>query len=172
MILEAENRIGGRVYSIPFGTGYIDLGAQWCEGQGEGEGENVVFEMVKNHFEFGDNAIRHENTHCYTSDGHFVDQSKYAKVMNLSDSITSDWENMAKFNGSLGEFFEVNFRRGLDDEELEDVDKELADQIIDFSEKGVNSLYASESWFDVSAKIAGHAPIGNSSHTTKDRIRM
>jgi monoamine oxidase len=29
-ILEAEDRIGGRVYSIPFGSGYIDLGAQWC----------------------------------------------------------------------------------------------------------------------------------------------
>lgn len=28
-ILEAENRIGGRIESIRFGSGFIDLGAQW-----------------------------------------------------------------------------------------------------------------------------------------------
>lgn len=26
IILEAESRIGGRIHSIPYGTGYIDLG--------------------------------------------------------------------------------------------------------------------------------------------------
>jgi spermine oxidase len=28
-ILEAENRIGGRIETIPFASGYIDMGAQW-----------------------------------------------------------------------------------------------------------------------------------------------
>lgn len=30
-ILEAENRIGGRVHSVPFGGTTVDLGAQWVE---------------------------------------------------------------------------------------------------------------------------------------------
>jgi spermine oxidase len=28
-ILEAENRIGGRLYSTPFASNVVDLGAQW-----------------------------------------------------------------------------------------------------------------------------------------------
>lgn len=28
-ILEAENRIGGRVHTIPFASNVVDLGAQW-----------------------------------------------------------------------------------------------------------------------------------------------
>lgn len=28
-ILEAENRIGGRVCTVPFGDNVLDLGAQW-----------------------------------------------------------------------------------------------------------------------------------------------
>lgn len=29
VILEGENRIGGRIHTIPFGKNVIDLGAQW-----------------------------------------------------------------------------------------------------------------------------------------------
>lgn len=28
-ILEAENRIGGRIHTVPFGANVVDLGAQW-----------------------------------------------------------------------------------------------------------------------------------------------
>lgn len=30
VILEAENRMGGRVNTIPFGSNVVDMGAQWC----------------------------------------------------------------------------------------------------------------------------------------------
>ncbi|KAB0795403.1 hypothetical protein PPYR_12242 [Photinus pyralis] len=41
-ILEASNRIGGRIHSVQLGEHFIDLGAEWCHG------ENLVYEMVKN----------------------------------------------------------------------------------------------------------------------------
>lgn len=28
-ILEAENRIGGRINTVPFGSNVVDMGAQW-----------------------------------------------------------------------------------------------------------------------------------------------
>ncbi|CAG9566346.1 unnamed protein product [Danaus chrysippus] len=40
--LEAADRIGGRILSIPFGNKYLDLGAAWCHG----EKDNKVFEMA------------------------------------------------------------------------------------------------------------------------------
>ncbi|KAG4077866.1 hypothetical protein HA402_013800 [Bradysia odoriphaga] len=149
VVLEAENRIGGRVYSIPFGKGFVDLGAQWCQG----EKGNIVYEMVKDNFEFVDNGIGPDNSLVFTSDGKLVDQKKFGKLMNLSISIAEGRENQEKFNKSLGEFFELNYWNGFKDKDFEDVDKELADQVIDLCQRGMNSLYASESWFDVSSKF-------------------
>ncbi|XP_037035275.1 spermine oxidase-like isoform X2 [Bradysia coprophila] len=149
VVLEALDRIGGRVHSIPFGKGFVDLGAQWCQG----EQGNVVYELVKDHFEFGDIGIGSNTTHAYTSDGQLVDLSKYVKLMDLSETITSDYENMAKFNGSLGEFFDINFPNRV--KELGDIDEELVEQIKDLSQRQMNSLYSSESWFDISSLLSG-----------------
>lgn len=144
------------MHSIPFGKGYVDLGAQWCEG----DSGNVIYDMVKEHFQFGDNAIRYENSHSYVSDGKLADSIKFNKLMNLSDSIMYDYENLAKSNKSLGEFFAINYQEALKDEAYKDMDKELIDQVKDFSEKGMNSLYASDTWYDLSAKFIGEAPVG------------
>lgn len=42
-LLEASDRIGGRIRSVPYKNGYIDLGAQFIHGA---KG-NIVYEMVK-----------------------------------------------------------------------------------------------------------------------------
>ena len=35
VILEAEDRIGGRIHSIPFGDNWLEMGAEWIHGKGE-----------------------------------------------------------------------------------------------------------------------------------------
>jgi protoporphyrinogen oxidase len=35
VILEAENRVGGRIYTIPFNGHWLELGAQWIHGRGQ-----------------------------------------------------------------------------------------------------------------------------------------
>lgn len=172
MILEAENRIGGRVHSIPFGKGFVDMGAQWCQG----ERGNVVYELVKNHFQFGDTAIRSNNSYCLTSDGNEVDHQKCVKVLDLSEAISNDLENMAQFNESLGEFFEINYRKRLQNEAFQDVDEELANQISDLSEKETNTLYASETWFELSSKLNAVPFAGKitflHTHSTQERFDL
>lgn len=44
-MLEAGNRIGGRINTVPFASNVLDLGAQWVHG----ERFNVVWEMVRQH---------------------------------------------------------------------------------------------------------------------------
>ncbi|KAJ6636278.1 Peroxisomal N(1)-acetyl-spermine/spermidine oxidase [Pseudolycoriella hygida] len=162
VILEAQDRIGGRVYSIPFGKGFLDLGGQWCEG----EGGNVVYELVKPHFEFGDTGITPENDHCHTSDGIMLDQSICTNMLNMSMSILEDYKKMGKSNKSLGEYYEESYQN----KNSAAIDEEFADQIKDFNERQMNSLFASESWYDVSAKLAAHtAAEGNEQLTWKDR---
>lgn len=43
LILEAEDRVGGRVFTTDFGSGHVELGAQWCHGRNN----NAVFELVE-----------------------------------------------------------------------------------------------------------------------------
>lgn len=43
IVLEAEDRIGGRVNSVPFADSIVDLGPEWVDG----ESGNVVYEFVK-----------------------------------------------------------------------------------------------------------------------------
>lgn len=43
-LLEAENRIGGRIYTVPFASSVMDLGAQWVHG----DKGNIIWEMIKN----------------------------------------------------------------------------------------------------------------------------
>lgn len=43
LVLEAEPRPGGRIYSVKFGDGYVDLGAEFCHGRAG----NLVYELAK-----------------------------------------------------------------------------------------------------------------------------
>ncbi|KAH0813276.1 hypothetical protein GEV33_009516 [Tenebrio molitor] len=42
-VLEAENRVGGRINSVKFGDKFVDLGAEYCHGKKN----NIVYELVK-----------------------------------------------------------------------------------------------------------------------------
>ncbi|XP_014669383.1 PREDICTED: spermine oxidase-like [Priapulus caudatus] len=45
IILEAQDRIGGRIHSVPYGNGFIDFGAQWIHGQLG----NPVYRLAREH---------------------------------------------------------------------------------------------------------------------------
>lgn len=156
-ILEAENRIGGRVNSVPLGKGYIDLGAQWCQGQAG----NAVYDLVHKDFEFGDTYFSHEKSHFYTSNGTLTDREKCCRLTDLTESIMVDYENMKKFNKSFGEFIQAGYEEALRKKKFEDIDKELADEIRDLIHKETNTFYASETWFEISAQLNAYADAGN-----------
>lgn len=45
LVLEAESRTGGRIHTVNFGEGYVDLGAQYCHGKTG----NIVYELAKDY---------------------------------------------------------------------------------------------------------------------------
>lgn len=146
MILEAEDRVGGRVNSVPFGVGFIDLGAQWCHG----EKDNAVYEMVHEHFEFGDLGLNESTQTYFLSNGGSVDQGQCAKLYSLLQTKFAVAEESV--NGSIGQIVEDEYSKALNLLPEEDrFDKDLADQMLLLFHQQMNSFYASESWFDVSA---------------------
>lgn len=154
VILEAENRIGGRVHSIEFGEGKkIDMGAQWVQGQAG----NVIYEMTKDHVDFTSTTFRFEPS-CFFSNGELADQDQCMKLMALSEMILENVDEMKNFNGSLGEFFDQQYEIALNSDDYKDVDRKLAYMVRNVIESQQNGYFASTSWFDISAKLCAKYP--------------
>jgi spermine oxidase len=150
IILEAEDRIGGRIHSVPFGSGYIDLGAQWCHGQGK----NVIYELVNRYFSFGDTGFDNTDEIYYLSTGKPAVQKQCLKLAALGEKIMEEsFVEMEKFNGSLGEFFTVKYRQGINTTKYNTTTTELANQMLDYSHKATVADFASPTWFDISSKL-------------------
>lgn len=151
LILEAENRIGGRINSVEFGGDgkKIDLGGQWVSG----EFNNVIYEMTKKHFEFGSTSKKEI---FYLSNGKLADQQQCNKLMDLAYGILEEsYRDMMKYEGSLGEFFTSRYQRALDSDEYKDFDGQLADLIMENLHQKQNVHYASKNWFEISSKLKG-----------------
>jgi spermine oxidase len=149
IILEAENRFGGRVHSIPFSTGIIDLGGQWVQGQ---KG-NVIYELYKDVFEFGSSGFDEYPEFYLRSDGILPDQDKCSKLGNYAVSLILE-TNLLHQNTSFGQFFEEKFEEALlTNPEFIDIDPEIVDQVKRNARSKANSLFASETIDDVGTSI-------------------
>lgn len=150
ILLEAENRIGGRIQSVPQSNGYLDMGGQWCHGQKK----NVIYELVNKHFKFGESKFDEADEKFDVSNGQKADEKQCAKLRSLSELIMENsYSEMEIFNGSLGEFFTTNYKKRLQDKKFSDIPVELSSQMLDFFHKETNTFFACPNWFDVSARL-------------------
>lgn len=148
-ILEAENRIGGRIESVKFSDGFIDLGAQWCSG----EVGNSVYEMCRNEFDFGTTGFEEfENFTPITSNGREIDPQKLKRLYALRRKIEEMTEEMKSSTQTAGVFFEEKFFKALRTVEFSDIDDELRDMFLSLWHRQTNAIFAAESWYDLSAQ--------------------
>uniref|UniRef100_A0A182QD83 Amine oxidase n=1 Tax=Anopheles farauti TaxID=69004 RepID=A0A182QD83_9DIPT len=146
-ILEAENRIGGRIHTVPFGANVVDLGAQWCHG----EKGNVCYELGSRYNVFDSNSARYERFVLTRSNGEQIPKEQSEKLLGLIWSILETHKHeLTGFRGSLGAFIMAKFRALLETPEYADVNGETAYQVLEFFHKFENSIEASDSWFDTS----------------------
>lgn len=145
VILEAENRMGGRIQSVPFANGLIDLGAQWCHG----EKENVIYEMVNDHFSFGSLGAEDKGLVFALSNGQEANHENCSQLLSLLDSLF-ERSLEATRNESLGAFMTREYQKALETPKYSQIDKVLSDQMLVVYRKRMNSFYATETWFDIS----------------------
>jgi monoamine oxidase len=82
VILEARNRVGGRLYSIPFNNStFLDLGASWIHGASP---KNPLVKLVDSSgVKISDQPTDFDNANTYYSNGKMVSTSKenaYARI--------------------------------------------------------------------------------------------
>ncbi|XP_053674420.1 spermine oxidase-like [Anopheles nili] len=147
LLLEASQRVGGRVHTRPFGDGIVDLGAQWCHG----EQGNVVYELASVYPDLLKSSVVLEDIKLIRSDGTPVPDALVTRLTNLTEHI-NELDERKTFAGSLGEFFTQKYWHILQtDEAFGDVSAELAEQFLTYHHDQLRGYEAYESWFEVSA---------------------
>ncbi|CRK95579.1 CLUMA_CG009040, isoform A [Clunio marinus] len=147
-ILEASNRIGGRIHSIPFGsTGFkIDLGGQWVSG------ENDIYYMMKDSFKFGDSNLTTDRKYFLSSDNNELDQKKCRKLYDLLDEIFELEDELSKSEETFGQFFSRKYYERIKSSSFKGIDKELADKMLHQINTIWNAYFGSTNLDQVPAK--------------------
>jgi len=151
-VLEAENRIGGRVRSVKFGDAFVDLGAEWCHGQEN----NIVYEMVKDL-----NILQHTPSDRsfarFYSNGEQIDESI---ATDLDRVMSRDFETIAKeYNYTLPKdqltsaenyILEIYNNTILKQAKSNEAKYKILLDAIPYLERGVVSMEGSFSWSEPS----------------------
>ncbi|XP_041349505.1 spermine oxidase-like [Gigantopelta aegis] len=97
-VLEASNRIGGRMRTQPFGSGIIELGANWIHGASL---NNSVFTLASQHALLTPYVtLNRMEGYCYTEDGHAISTDVTEKVVSAYHQIGKDLEESDSFKTS------------------------------------------------------------------------
>ncbi|XP_058122909.1 peroxisomal N(1)-acetyl-spermine/spermidine oxidase-like [Anopheles ziemanni] len=146
-LLEGSQRIGGRICTKPFGSGIIELGAQWCHG----EKDNVVFQMASVYPGLLKSSLVANDGAMMRSNGTQVPEELVERLMALAESIVESKERNT-FAGSLGDFFSQQYWNKLQtDSAFEDVSRDLAEQFLVYYHNYERGYNAYDSWYEVAA---------------------
>jgi phytoene dehydrogenase-like protein len=166
IILEAEDRIGGRINTIPFNDGFIDLGAQWVHGQQN----NIIYEMTHEHFDFGSTPFDDVPFTFLLSNGTKPNQELINSISKLCFEIDHKIYTSDTFNGSFGDMF-IEIYDGIvangSSPLFRDLDSTMIAVMRESAERNINAYAAIKSWFDLSAKLCSEEELalGNQHNT-------
>jgi spermine oxidase len=165
VIFEAEDRIGGRIHSVPFANGIIDLGAQWVHG----DTNNAVYDLMHKYFEFGDTGTETVDPEYMSFGGKPASKEQVLHLIEIIEEILSSFEEQSKFNGTLGDFVIQKFWPKVQSSTFDPPD--LPSQVLDLMHKEMNEWNGTETWFDMSAKLNTISDVntGNQVMTWKDK---
>ncbi|XP_058828035.1 spermine oxidase-like [Topomyia yanbarensis] len=149
VILEASNRIGGRIRTVLFGQNTIDLGAQWCHGVKN----NVVFEMASPLGLLEESNFSRRNVLLF-SDGTQAPTDVTDKLMLLAEEVL-DCKEIRTTKQTLGDYFVATFMQKIaDSQELNMVDGKLVEYFISFYHNYLKGYLAIDSWYNLLATSA------------------
>jgi spermine oxidase len=149
-VLEAEDRIGGRIYTVPHSSGFVDLGGQWCHGQTG----NSIYDFVSPYFKFGDTGFDNTDETFVLSNGLPANQNQCNKLRSLYETIMENsYAEMELYPGSLGDFYVMKYKKAMLTSTYSTIPVELQNQFLEFSHKDTNGLYGSSNWTQISAKL-------------------
>ncbi|XP_036336587.1 spermine oxidase-like [Rhagoletis pomonella] len=147
LLLEAENRFGGRVHTIPFADNVVDLGAQWCHG----EKRNAIFELVKDLDMLQPTSTFYDDYKCVRSNKEILSNAATDVLKSVASNLTTSHQpGLKDFEGSLGTYYTEAFWRDLP--QTQAFDKAVAREFFDSYKKMLSSVDGADHLFEVSAR--------------------
>ncbi|CAL7938139.1 unnamed protein product [Xylocopa violacea] len=145
-ILEAEDRVGGRVNTVKFDDYLIDLGAQWIHG----EKGNVVYELAAP-LNLTDHSSSYNNL-FYMSTGELIEPSLTTNITRTYVEYIDSIEDLTlnECQRSMGECLENKFKSYF--MRFSDLNETLQEQLLWFFNGAQTSYDPADSWYDISAK--------------------
>ncbi|XP_074041191.1 uncharacterized protein isoform X2 [Leptinotarsa decemlineata] len=150
-LLEAEDRIGGRVNSVEFGGSMVDLGGQWVHGE---EG-NIVYQMVKDLDLLSPSHNTYDDNTYFLSDGTVVDKNTTDKLFEICSRVMDDVDDALKYPGTFGKYFIKRYNELVLEEfgNNKDIFK-IAKLLEEWFHKFFTCLDSCKTWYDISTRGA------------------
>uniref|UniRef100_A0A6P7G591 Peroxisomal N(1)-acetyl-spermine/spermidine oxidase-like n=1 Tax=Diabrotica virgifera virgifera TaxID=50390 RepID=A0A6P7G591_DIAVI len=146
LILEAENRVGGRINTQNWNGRNIDLGAEWCHG----EKNNIVWETLQEKGLLG--LLEHDEMpeEIFLSSRKKISKEFSKELFGLLDIYLELDENNIPKNVSLGEVMVKRFNQEIYRKFGNDKEKyNIAKNAIEWMENMILCLEAAFTWDDV-----------------------
>lgn len=148
VVLEAEERMGGRIHTIPFEDAVLDLGAQWVHG----EVGNVVCSMANKYGLLTASDADILEPQYIDSTGKIIDKEITEKIIGILSLIHKSVDTMLKdFKGSIGEYYTTVFQKKME-EEFSTSHSTLGRYFLEWFQKYENCINGSDSWFETSGR--------------------
>ncbi|EDS31149.1 amine oxidase [Culex quinquefasciatus] len=144
-ILEATNRIGGRIQTVPFGANVVDLGGQWCHG----EKGNAVYQLA-GPLGLLESSIVSDDNVILRSNGELVPQDIADRMMAISEKIMESKE-IERYTGTLGQYFTERFMKTMELPKNRDIGEELIQQFLAYFHNEQRGFIAIDSWYNLTA---------------------
>lgn len=141
-ILEAENRIGGRIFTTNLDESNIELGAQWIHG----EELNVVYGLGKPSGLIENSLNDFSKVTCVLSNGNFIDGKVSSLLYQVCQDILHE-DTIKKIDGSVGEYISKRFKEKI----ITDIDNDITHSYLEWFHSFKNSIDGSDSWFELSS---------------------
>jgi len=150
-ILEAQDRIGGRIHTVNYGGHVIEMGAQWVHG----EENNVVFPLGEAAHEIQSDIFTLESTGLSENvavsycDGRKIEPEKFGEFKEIIEDIEeASKTELVHWHSSLGDFFEHKLEEYIKGGRLTSLDATTARDLMDWWHRFQNIEDGSDNWFD------------------------
>lgn len=160
LILEAGNRIGGRVWTVQFGNQLVELSAQWCHGQKN----NVLYELAKPQDLLEESTFAQRNVLLF-SDGYKTTKEVTRSLMSLAHRLV-DSDEIRQAKGTLGENFVKRFKEEVPKMDSS-IELDVVDGFIESYHRFLKGKLAIDSWSEASGNCrVGYEKCEGSSRLT------
>ncbi|CAH0731156.1 unnamed protein product, partial [Brenthis ino] len=144
LALEAQDRIGGRVKTVPFGDGVVEEGAEWIHGTGM---SRVYETAIKSNISVVPQDLTFK---VYKSDGSMANDSL---INELLDYCLARIEDPPEKPEALGKFITRSLLDYLKENHPDVLkDEDFVNEFLELMNLLINNYEASDDWNDVSAQ--------------------